>query len=74
MATHYVEPGTVPIILGAIYSRYPANRNYTWCQARLTLINEGTGCGKLHYLHEGGQVFYVSLAELSRYWHLIRRV
>jgi hypothetical protein len=74
MAFHYTEPGTVPIILGAVYSRWPANSRYSiYSHARLTLINEGTGCGKMHAI-ESGYAFYVSLAELSRYWHLIRRV
>ena len=74
MASHYIEPGTVPIILGAVYSRWPINSNYSsYSHARLTLINEGTGCGKMHSVGSG-HAFYVSLAELSRYWHLVRRV
>lgn len=73
MASHYVEPGTVPIIKGAVYSRWPANSRYTGSHCRLNLINEGTGTGKLTYL-SSGNVIYVSLAELSSRWHLISRV
>ena len=28
MASHYIEPGTVPIIVGAVYSRYTPTSGY----------------------------------------------
>jgi len=73
MATHYVEPGTVPIILGAIYSTYPANSSYSaYWQYRATLINEATMTVKLTNT-VSKYVTYVSFAVLSSRWHLIRR-
>ena len=73
MASHYIEPGTVPIILGAVYSRWPANSSYSaYSQYRATLINEATMTVKLSNT-ETKHVTYVSFAELSSRWHLIRR-
>ncbi len=74
MATHYIEPGTVPIVVGAVYSRWPANSRYSaFSQYRLTLVNEATMTVKLSSL-SSKYVTYVSFAELSSRWHLIRRV
>jgi hypothetical protein len=74
MATHYVEPGTVPIVVGAVYSRYPANSNYLlYSMYRCTLLNDGTQTAKLVGMGFSKHVTYVSFAELSSRWHLIRR-
>jgi hypothetical protein len=74
MATHYIEPGTVPVVLGALYSRYPANnRLCEWTTYRCTLLNDATLTAKLSGEGICRHVTYVSYAELSRYWHLIRR-
>jgi len=73
MATHYIEPGTVPIVVGAVYSRWPVNNGCSkWSRYRLNLINDGTQTAKLVNT-DNKHVIFVSFAELSSRWHLIGR-
>jgi len=69
MAYHYEKPGTMPIVIGGIYTRW-LSYHYTY---KLKLHNSDTGLCKLTPSDSSAKhTLFISASELSN-WHLIRR-